>query len=100
MQLTNVSCAGVSAGQPGECPGQMTVDSYPGLATSPWSLVSGQPSLVMTASTLVTSLMASLSLVSGQAPAPAVLYLPLGGSGAAECQPAAGAKLTQLVPLM
>ena len=32
--------------------------------------------------------------------APAVLYLPLGGGGAPSCQPAAGAKLTQLVPLM
>ena len=54
---------------------------------------------------LLTSLLTSLlaCLVLGQAPAPgspAVLYLPLGGSGASECQPAAGAKLTQLVPLM
>ena len=54
---------------------------------------------------LLTSLLTSLlaCLVVGQAPAPdspAVLYLPLGGSGASECQPAAGAKLTQLVPLM
>ena len=52
---------------------------------------------------LLTSLLACLGLVLGQAPAPgspAVLYLPLGGSGASECQPAAGAKLTQLVPLM
>ena len=89
--------------RPGECPGQMT-ECSPHSSQLPGpgylSLVSGQPSLVMTASILVTSLMAGLSLVSGQAPAPAVLYLPLGGSGAAECQPAAGAKLTQLVPLM
>merc|ERR1719232_2323622 len=40
-------------------------------------------------------------LVSGQDPSsPAVLYLPLGGGGVNECQPATGAKLTQLVPLM
>ena len=32
--------------------------------------------------------------------APAVLYLPLGGGGVNECEPAVGAKLTQLVPLM
>ena len=31
---------------------------------------------------------------------PAVLYLPLGGGGVNECEPAVGAKLTQLVPLM
>lgn len=31
---------------------------------------------------------------------PAVLYLPLGGGGVNECEPAAGSKLTQLVPLM
>lgn len=57
---------------------------------------------MMTPSALVTGLL-TMSLVSGQAPAPgspAVLYLPLGGAGAPECQPAAGARLTQLVPLM
>ena len=32
--------------------------------------------------------------------APALLYLPLGGSGKPQCLPAAGAKLAQLVPLM
>merc|ERR1712154_238571 len=32
--------------------------------------------------------------------APAILYLPLGGGGVNECEPAVGAKLTQLVPLM
>merc|ERR1711915_437509 len=32
--------------------------------------------------------------------APAILYLPLGGGGVNECEPAAGAKLMQLVPLM
>ncbi len=32
--------------------------------------------------------------------APAILYLPLGGSGKPQCLPAAGAKLSQLVPLM
>ena len=31
---------------------------------------------------------------------PAVLYLPLGGSGLPQCLPSAGAKLAQLVPLM
>ena len=31
---------------------------------------------------------------------PAILYLPLGGSGKPQCLPAAGAKLAQLVPLM
>ena len=31
---------------------------------------------------------------------PAVLYLPLGGSGIPQCLPSAGAKLAQLVPLM
>ena len=31
---------------------------------------------------------------------PAVLYLPLGGGGQSDCLPAAGAKLSQLVPLM
>ena len=31
---------------------------------------------------------------------PALLYLPLGGSGKPQCLPAAGAKLAQLVPLM
>ena len=34
------------------------------------------------------------------AEAPAVLYLPLGGGAQSDCQPAAGAKLSQLVPLM
>ncbi len=33
-------------------------------------------------------------------PGPALLYLPLGGSGKPQCAPAAGAKLAQLVPLM
>ena len=59
--------------------------------------------MTRTPSSLVTSLLSVVSLVTAQAPAPdspAVLYLPLGGSGPAECQPAAGAKLTQLVPLM
>ena len=32
--------------------------------------------------------------------APAVLYLPLGGGGEPQCQSAAGARLSQLVPLM
>ena len=31
---------------------------------------------------------------------PALLYLPLGGSGKPQCLPAAGAKLAQLVPMM
>ena len=59
--------------------------------------------MTRSSSSLVTSLLTMVSLVTGQAPgpaSPAVLYLPLGGSGAPECQPAAGAKLTQLVPLM
>ena len=34
------------------------------------------------------------------ADAPAILYLPLGGSGKPQCLPAAGAKLAQLVPMM
>jgi len=32
--------------------------------------------------------------------APAILYLPLGGSGKPQCLPSAGAKLAQLVPMM
>ena len=35
----------------------------------------------------------------GQASPPAVLYLPLGGSGRPSCLPSAGAKLAQLVRL-
>jgi len=31
---------------------------------------------------------------------PAILYLPLGGSGKPQCLPSAGAKLAQLVPMM
>ena len=65
--------------------------------------LSPSASVMMTRTSLVPSLLTLVSLVTAQAPAPdspAVLYLPLGGSGPAECQPAAGAKLTQLVPLM
>ena len=49
---------------------------------------------------LLTSVTA---LVPNQSPNPnnpAVLYLPLGGSGIPQCLPSAGAKLAQLVPLM
>ena len=57
----------------------------------------------MMVTTVTILLLVTVSLVEGQAPAPsspAVLYLPLGGSGVSECQPAAGAKLMQVVPLM
>ena len=51
---------------------------------------------------LTLTLLLSTSVI-GQSPdpsSPAVLYLPLGGGGVNECEPAAGAKLIQLVPLM
>jgi len=53
--------------------------------------------------TLLTSHHCVPSVSCQQSPnpgAPAVLYLPLGGSGTNQCLPAAGAKLMQLVPLM
>ena len=54
--------------------------------------------LIFVASSAVTG-----ALMPNQSPNannPAVLYLPLGGSGIPQCLPSAGAKLAQLVPLM
>lgn len=54
----------------------------------------------------LVTLLISFVFVSGQQSpnpdghGPAVLYLPLGGGGANQCLPAAGAKLIHLVPLM
>lgn len=74
---------------------EQTVSTVTGRAKTPdswWlcvlslSSLSPAPPVVLTASTM--------------AEAPAVLYLPLGGGAQSDCQPAAGAKLSQLVPLM
>merc|ERR1712107_717724 len=49
---------------------------------------------------IISTVVATSKTQSPDPSSPAVLYLPLGGGGVNECEPAAGAKLQQLVPLM